>query len=232
MKATFKIFRFNPESNEKPSFKNYSLEISKGITVLDALGEIKAHQDGGITYRRSCRSAICGSCAININGINALACRTQIETLNSPIIKLEPLPGFKIIKDLVADFEEFFEKLKKIKPFLITYSIPPEKERLQGHKERKIIDQALNCILCGACTSSCPSFWMNKNYLGPAAINKSFRFIFDSRDEGKEEHLDAVNQEQSGLWRCHTILNCVDACPKNIDITKNINSLRLKLSNP
>lgn len=231
MEYVFKIFRFDPEKNKKPYFMEYNVKLQKGQTILDGLNEIKWYKDGGVTYRRSCRSAICGSCAILINGKNRLACNTQAETLRSKKITLEPLPAFPIIKDLVIQVEPFFEKIEKIKPYLITKTPSPEKERIQSQIDRKKLDTVINCILCGICTTSCPTLWTNKEYLGPASFNKAYRFIIDSRDEGAEEHLEAVNDEGTGIWRCHTILNCFEACPKKIDLTSSIGGMKVKLSN-
>jgi succinate dehydrogenase / fumarate reductase iron-sulfur subunit len=227
MQRTFKIYRFNPESDKKPYWKTYTVEATPGMTVLDGLHQIKWFQDGTLSFRRSCRSGICGSCAMCINGENGLACETQIANLKG-IIKLEPLPGFKHIRDLVVDLDPFFAKLKEVKPYLINYTHPPAQERRQSPEERKVIDEAVNCILCGACTSSCPSYWYNEDYLGPAALYKAFRYIFDSRDEGKYERLHLLNDKQ-GLWRCHTIFNCVEACPKSLNPTQAIAELKKEI---
>lgn len=230
MEVTFKIFRFSPEENKKPYYKEYTVEVQKGITVLDCLNQIKWYQDGTLAYRRSCRSAICGSCAMTINGVNRLACKTQVLHLKSNKITVEPLPKFRLIRDLIVDMDPFFEKIERTKPYLITHTPAPEKEYYQSPENRKKLDDPINCIMCGACTTSCPTTWTNNNYLGPAAFNKAYRFVADSRDEGREEHLDAVNDEDSGIWRCHTITNCFDACPKKIDITKYIGKLKMKLA--
>ncbi|MFH1453854.1 MAG: succinate dehydrogenase iron-sulfur subunit [Armatimonadota bacterium] len=230
MEITFKIFRFNPEEDKKPYYKEYKVEVKSGETVLDALNQIKWYQDGTLAYRRSCRSAICGSCAMKINGINRLACKTQVFDLKSNKITVDPLPKFRLIRDLIVDMDPFFDKLKETKPYLINYSAPPEKEREQSIKDREKLDDVINCILCGGCTTSCPSTWTNNSYLGPAAFNKSYRFVADTRDEGEEEHLESVNDESTGIWRCHGITNCFDACPKNIDITKYIGNLKMRLS--
>lgn len=231
MEIIFKIFRFNPGQDEKPYFKEYKVEVQKGVTVLDCLNEIKWKKDGTLSYRRSCRSAICGSCAMTINGINRLACKTQVLHLKSNKVTVSPLPKFKLIRDLIVDMDPFFEKLEQTKPYMITYSPHPEKEYYQSIKDRKKLDDTINCIMCGACTTACPTTWTNNSYLGPAAFNKAYRFVVDSRDEGSEEHLDAVNDESSGIWRCHGITNCFDACPKNIDLTKYIGKLKMKLAN-
>lgn len=230
MEITFKIFRFDPTQDKKPYYKTYKVDYKEGWTVLDYLNDIKWNQDGSLSYRKSCRSAICGSCAMLINGINRLACKTQVKALKSKRITVEPLPHFSLIKDLAVDFDPLFEKLEKIKPYLIAKDSPPEKERPQTPAQRKSLDDPINCILCGGCTTACPTTWTNKNYLGPASFNKAYRFIADSRDQGTEEHLESVSDEGTGIWRCHTITNCFDACPKNIDLTSGISELKRKLS--
>ncbi|MFN3822197.1 MAG: succinate dehydrogenase/fumarate reductase iron-sulfur subunit, partial [bacterium] len=157
MQVTFKIFRYNPEvTSSRPEYKEYSVEVSPGMTVLDALIEIKGKQDGSLTFRKSCRSGICGSCAMKIHGLNRLACETQILTLKKSLIVIDPLPGFKVIKDLAVDMDLFYENLKRIKPWLINEEPPPDKERLQSPQEFALLSDPIACILCGACTSSCP----------------------------------------------------------------------------
>ncbi len=225
MKRKFRIFRYQPDKDKKPYYKEYEIEIEDGWTVLDALNHIHWYVDGTLAYRRACRSEICGSCAMRINGKNRLACKTQIKTLGSGTIKIEPLPGLPIIKDMVVDMDPFFRNLEKVKPYFIKYSPLPEEEQLQTPEERDLINEAAMCILCGACTTSCPSFWANPDYLGPAALLKAYRFIFDSRDEGGKERLEIIN-DRNGLWRCHAIFNCTEACPKNINITHYIKKLQ------
>ena len=230
MEYIFRILREDPENKVKPQYREYTVDCQPAMTVLDALHAIKWFQDGTLTFRRACRSAICGSCAMMINGLNRLACSTQIDELNSRLICVEPLPGFPVVKDLVVDMDPFFKKLETIKPYLITSSDPPGKERLQSIEERRILDEPINCILCAACTGSCPSFWLNSNYLGPAALNKAYRFVYDSRDEDQDAHLAETSYDRSGVWRCHTIYNCVEACPKLIDLTWEIGKLKNRLA--
>ncbi len=226
MEKILKILRFNPEVDKKPYYKEYKVEVKEAWTVLDALNEIKWRQDGSLTYRRSCRHGICGSCAMTINGVNRLACETQLSSLKGDVIVVEPLRSFPIIKDLVVDMEPFYEKIRRIKPYLITNTPPPtDKERLQSPEERKLLDGSYECILCGACTSSCPSFWADKDFLGPAALLKAYRYIFDSRDEGLSDRMEVINNKH-GLWRCHTIFNCVEACPKSLNPTRAISRLK------
>jgi succinate dehydrogenase iron-sulfur subunit len=228
VKITFKIQRFNPEHDAKPYFKDYSVETHSNAAVLDCLNDIRWHQDEELSFRRSCGHAICGSCAMNINGKNGLACQTLIKDLKSGTVTVKPLPSFPVIKDLVVDLDAFYEKFNKIKPYLINDEPVPEKERLQSPEQQKIIEESTTCILCASCTSSCPSFWADDNYLGPAALVKAFRYVFDTRDTGAEERLKVVN-DKNGVFRCHTIFNCNEACPKDINITNHIAQLKVAL---
>lgn len=222
MQTPFKIFRGDKKSHK---YQDFTVDVQPGWTVLDALNDIKWNQDGTLTYRRSCRHGICGSCAMKINGLNALACETQIKDIKRRPIVVEPLPGFRILKDLAVDMDPFFELLEDIKPYLINDMPPPDKEWIQSPEEFSQISSAINCILCSACTSSCPSYWADKNYLGPAALLKAYRYIFDTRDNGGEERMGAIDNRH-GLWRCHTIMNCVDTCPKDLAPTEAISKLK------
>ncbi len=223
---TFKINRYNPD-NERGHYKQeYTLDVSKGTTILDCLNEIKWKQDGTLTFRRSCRSGICGSCAMTINGKNMLACETQALALGKSTITIEPMRGYPVVKDLVVSLDPLIEGLLAVKPYLITNTPPPtDQERLQSPEERAKLDGLYECILCGACTSSCPSFWADKKYIGPHALLKAYRFIADSRDEGSSQHMEAID-DKHGVWRCHTIFNCVEACPKDLNPTKAIAELK------
>ncbi len=227
-KVFVKILRYSPEKDKKPHWQNFEIEVEHDATILDILNEIHWYHDGTLSYRRSCRSAICGSCAMKVNGQNVLACETPMHKFKGNKIKIEPLPGFPIIKDLVVDMEGFFAKLKAIKPYLIVNKPLPDKEFIQKPEDFELIREASTCILCGACTSSCPSLWANENYLGPAALLKAYRFIFDTRDDGTIERIDIVN-DKNGIWRCHTIFNCMEACPKNIKITEYLSRLKVKV---
>lgn len=222
-----KILRYDPNKDKKPYYQTYEIAIDEGVTILDIINEIHWKIDGTLSYRRSCRSAICGSCAMKVNGQNILACETPLHRFGNKL-KIEPMPGFPIIKDLVVDMEGFFEKLKRIKPYLILDKPVPEKEFIQSTEEFEQIRESADCILCGACTSSCPSLWCNDQYLGPAALVKAYRFIFDSRDDAQNERLNIIN-DKNGIWRCHTIFNCMEACPKNIKITEYISRLKVKI---
>ncbi len=229
MQINFKIYRLDPnKEGSGPSYQEYPVKTHPGMTVLDALIEIKGQQDGTLTFRRSCRSGICGSCAMQIHGLNRLACETQIEPLKKATIVVDPLPGFKVIRDLAVDMDPFYENLAAIKPYLINDDPPPDRERIQSPEEFKRIEDPVACSLCGACTSSCPSFWYDPNYVGPAALAKAYRYVFDTRDHGAAERMDVLDSKH-GLWRCHTIFNCMDACPKSIKITQHIANLKKKV---
>lgn len=219
MRSTFRIFRFDPEKHEKPYFKDYTVEVDLRDRVLDVLLVIKDELDGTLTLRKSCAHGICGSDAMEINGMNRLACQTLMKDLKNPRkVTVKPIPGFKVVKDLVVDMEPFFRKYESIKPYLIAKSPPPTRERIQSPEGRLRIDEPSKCILCACCTSSCPSFWFNEDYLGPAAMVQAARFILDSRDDGAEERLRVIN-DRDGAWRCHTIFNCADCCPREINVT-------------
>jgi succinate dehydrogenase / fumarate reductase iron-sulfur subunit len=224
---TFKIQRFNPDKDKKAHYEEYQVELDKTDRVLDGLNEIKWRQDGTLTYRRSCAHGVCGSDAMRINGRNRLACKMLIKDLPEHIT-IEPMLGFTVIKDLVVDLEPFFEKYRSIAPFLINDTPPPEAERLQSPEDRARYDDGTKCILCAACTTSCPPFWANKEFVGPAAIVNAHRFIFDSRDEGADDRLAVLNTK-NGVWRCRTVFNCTDACPRDIEITKAIEDVKRTL---
>lgn len=228
VKRSFKIFRFNPETDSKPTYQRYEIECQGWWTVLDALNEIKWFVDGTLTYRRSCRHGICGSCGMAINGKNDLACEKQIKTIKKDPIVVDPLPGFEIYKDLAVNMDPFYTALKRVKPWLINDEPPPSRERHQSVEEFKMMGDSIACILCACCTSSCPSFWADPNYLGPAAILKAYRYAFDSRDKGLNDRLDVLDNKH-GLWRCHKITNCFHACPKHINVTDDISRLQRRV---
>ncbi len=224
MQVTLKIQRFNPEVDTKPHWKEYAVDVQPTDRLLDALHQVKWHQDGTLAFRRSCAHGVCGSDAMTINNVNRLACKVLMADLGSRFT-VEPLRGFPVIKDLIVDMEPFFEKYRSIKPYLINYNPPPPVERYQDAEDRARIDDTTKCILCGACTSSCPSFWGNREYVGPASIVQAHRFIFDSRDQGANERLEILN-DRNGVWRCRTIFNCVGACPRQIDVTRAIGEVK------
>jgi succinate dehydrogenase iron-sulfur subunit len=227
MKVTLRIKRFNPERDEQPWWGEYQLEAEPTDRLLDALNHVKWYMDGSLTYRRSCAHGICGSDAMLINGRNALACKLLLKNLGEKIT-VEPMRGFRVIKDLLVDMDAFLEKYRQVKPFFITHSPEPMAERLQSPEEREKFDDTTKCIMCGACTTSCPSFWANPDYVGPAAIVNAHRFIFDTRDEGAEERLSVLNSAQ-GVWRCRTVFNCVEACPRGINVTRAIGEVKKAL---
>ncbi|MGB9521353.1 MAG: succinate dehydrogenase iron-sulfur subunit, partial [Anaerolineales bacterium] len=225
MKLTVKILRYNPEKDKRPRYHTYHVEAEPTDRVLDVLEKIKGYQDGSLTFRRSCAHGICGSDAMRINGMNRLACKTLVKDLKSNKIVIEPLLGLPLIKDLIVDMKPFFEHYQSVKPYLINDEPPPLTERLQSPEERERFDDTTKCILCAACTTSCPSFWSNGQYVGPAAIVNAHRFIFDSRDRAAGERLRILS-DQFGVYRCHTIFNCTLACPREIQITKAIGEVK------
>ncbi len=224
MQVRMRIRRFNPEQDAKPQWRDYTVEAEPTDRVLDALHAVKWQHDGSLAFRRSCAHGVCGSDAMLINGKNRLACKLLIKDVKQPIT-IEPMRGFSVIKDLVVDMTGFFEKYRAIKPYLIAEDPPPEKERVQSPAERERFEDTTKCIMCGACTTSCPSFWSNHEFLGPAAIVQAHRFLFDSRDQGAAQRLPVLNQ-RSGVWRCRTIFNCTEACPRGIEVTKAIGDVK------
>lgn len=220
MKVHLKIQRFNPEKDSQPYWSEHDIEVDETDRVLDALHQVKWYHDGTLTLRRSCAHGICGSDAMRINGRNALACKVLIKDVGRKIT-VQPLLGLPLIKDLVVDMEPFFAKYRSVKPYLVNDDDPGERERLQSPKDRARYDDTTKCILCAACTTSCPAFWANDEYVGPAAIVQSHRFIFDSRDQLGKERLD-IMADAMGVWRCRTAFNCVEACPRGIDVTRAI----------
>ncbi|MER6131043.1 succinate dehydrogenase iron-sulfur subunit [Streptomyces sp. NPDC001815] len=228
--ATFRIRRFNSEVSGEAAWEDFQLEIDPKERVLDALHKIKWDQDGTLTFRRSCAHGICGSDAMRINGKNRLACKTLIKDLSpEKPITVEPIKGLTVLKDLVVDMEPFFQAYRDVMPFLITKETnEPTRERLQTAEDRERFDDTTKCILCAACTSSCPVFWNDGQYFGPAAIVNAHRFIFDSRDEAGEQRLEILN-DKDGVWRCRTTFNCTDACPRGIEVTKAIQEVKRAL---
>ena len=218
--VTLIIRRFDPETMTEPIWQDFDVELYPTDRVLDALHKIKWEQDGSLSFRRSCAHGICGSDAMRINGRNRLACKTLIKDLDiSKPIYVEAIKGLSLEKDLVVDMEPFFASYREVQPFLQANTTPePGKERIQDVASRARFDDTTKCILCAACTSSCPVFWTDGQYFGPAAIVNAHRFIFDSRDHGDHERLEILADED-GVWRCRTIFNCTDACPRGIDIT-------------
>ena len=227
MQITLKIFRFNPDIDKRPRYKTYKVEGEETDRVLDLLEYVKGYYDGTLSFRRSCAHGICGSDAMRINGRNYLACKVLVRDLGTKIT-IEPILGLKVIKDLIVDMDPFFEHYRTVLPYFINDEPAPRTERLQSPEERERFDDTTKCILCACCTTSCPSFWANDKYLGPAAIVNAHRFIFDSRDRAAAERL-AILSEQFGVYRCHTIFNCTIACPREIEVTRAIGEVKKAL---
>jgi succinate dehydrogenase / fumarate reductase iron-sulfur subunit len=232
MHITLRIRRYNPETDEKPHWAEYELEdVHRTDRVLDLLHQVKWYQDGTLSLRRSCAHGVCGSDAMRINGVNMLACKSLVKDLvkgERGRIQVEPILGMKVLKDLVVDMDPFFEHYRTVTPYFVNDEEPPERERLQDPADRAIYDEGTKCILCAACTSSCPSFWANETYVGPAAIVQAHRFIFDNRDKAGKERL-AVLSEENGVWRCRTVFNCSSACPRDIPVTKLIAEVKKEI---
>jgi succinate dehydrogenase / fumarate reductase iron-sulfur subunit len=219
-----KVLRYIPERDEEPHWETYFVSYEPLDRVLDALHQIKWKQDGSLTFRRSCAHGICGSDAMLINGVNRLACKVLIKDLKQPI-RVEPIRGLKVEKDLIVDMEPFFAQYRKVLPFLINDEPPPERERLQSPEERARFDDTTKCILCAACTTSCPVYWADNEYHGPAAIVNAHRFIFDSRDRAPTERLEILASAE-GAFKCRTTFNCTDACPRGIHVTRAIQEVK------
>jgi succinate dehydrogenase / fumarate reductase iron-sulfur subunit len=225
MQVSLKIFRYNPEKDKKPHYETYTMEALPTDRVLDLLEYVKGNFDGTLSFRRSCAHGVCGSDGMRINGRNRLACKALVQDLNTSRIVVEPMLGLPVIKDLIVDMEPFFAHYRSVLPFFINDEPAPKRERLQSIEERARFDDTTKCILCACCTTSCPSFWANEEYVGPAAIVNAHRFIYDSRDRAGVERLNILN-DQFGVYRCHTIFNCTEACPREIQITKAIGEVK------
>lgn len=225
MEVTLKIYRYNPETDENPHYETFQVRAEPTDRILDLLEYIKGYHDGTLSFRRSCAHGICGSDAMRINGRNYLACKVLVKDLGTDHITIEPLLGLPVLKDLIVDMEPFFEHYRSMMPYLINDEPVPEKERLQSPAQRERFDDTTKCILCAACTTSCPSFWANGKYVGPAAIVAAHRFIYDSRDRAAAQRLEILN-DQFGVYRCHTIFNCTEACPREIKITQAIGEVK------
>jgi succinate dehydrogenase / fumarate reductase iron-sulfur subunit len=227
MEVTLRIRRYNPEDDVEPHWEDYTVPGEPTDRLLDALHYVKWNVDGTLTFRRSCAHGICGSDAMRVNGVNRLACKVLLKDLGSSVT-VEPIKGLPVEKDLLVDMEPFFESYRAVMPFLINDSPEPTRERLQSAEDRARFDDTTKCILCAACTTSCPIYWTDESYFGPAAIVNAHRFIFDSRDEGAGERLEILN-EKDGVWRCRTTFNCTDACPRGIEVTKAIQEVKRAL---
>jgi succinate dehydrogenase / fumarate reductase iron-sulfur subunit len=224
----FSISRYDPDRDDGPWLQHYDIDLQDSDRMLlDVLLRIK-EQDPTLSMRKSCREGVCGSDAMNINGRNGLACITRVRDLKEPVV-LRPLPGFPIVRDLIVDMTQFFKQYHSIRPYLINDEPPPERERLQSPAERERLNGAYECILCACCSSQCPSFWWNPDkFVGPAGLIQAYRFIFDSRDQATEERLDDLNDAYR-LFRCRTIMNCSEVCPKGLEPSHAIERVRLKM---
>ena len=227
---TFKIYRYDPDSGDNPRYDTFAVDLDNcGPMMLDALIKMKSEQDSSLTFRRSCREGICGSCSMNINGTNTLACIKAIEDVKGDV-RITPLPHMEVIKDLVTDFTHFFAQYASIQPWLKTVTPAPSgKERLQSPDDRAKLDGLYECVLCACCTAACPSYWWNSDkFLGPAILLQAYRWLADSRDEMTGERLDEL-EDPFRLYRCHTIMNCSNACPKGLNPAKAIAEVKKML---
>lgn len=220
---TFKIYRYDPESDAQPSWDSYQIDLDEcGPMVLDALFKIKNEIDPTLAFRRSCREGVCGSCAMNIGGRNTLACTKGIDEVPGSVITISPLPHMPVVRDLVPDLSQFYQQYASIEPWLHTTTVEPKAEWKQSPEDRDKLDGLYECILCASCSTSCPSYWWNGDrYLGPAALLQAYRWLVDSRDEATTERLDAL-EDPFKLYRCHTIMNCTNVCPKGLNPAKAI----------
>lgn len=224
MQVKFKIYRFDPENDDAPHYRTYEVEAEPFERILDCLNRIKWEQDGTLSFRHSCAHGVCGSDAMRINGVCALACQKLVKDYQSEEVVVEPLPNFRVVKDLIVDLEPFFHAVASMKPYL-SASDPPEKERLQSPEERKKIDDACRCILCACCTSACPVIAEKTDFIGPAACVQAARMVFDSRDEHHAQRLRQLDRAD-GLWPCRNFFECTRVCPRAIPVTKLINLMK------
>ncbi|MBI5017860.1 MAG: succinate dehydrogenase iron-sulfur subunit [Deltaproteobacteria bacterium] len=228
MEMHFRIQRFDPERDAAPRFQTYLVSAEPGERVLDCLNRIRWEQDGTLAYRMSCAHGICGSDAMRINGRCALACQKLVKDVAGPEVTIEPLPTFRVLRDLIVDLEPFFEKVAFVRPYLSAPGDPPERERLQDAAAKKRIDEAIRCILCACCTAACPVEQENAAFLGPAALVRAFRYVFDSRDGDTAERLRELDFP-NGVWGCVNHYECTRVCPKQIKVTKSINELKREI---
>jgi succinate dehydrogenase / fumarate reductase iron-sulfur subunit len=226
MDVELKVLRYDPENDDDAHFESYTVKAQPMDRLLDCLHKIKWEVDSSLALRRSCAHGICGSDAMVINGVNMLACKVLVKDLKQPI-KVEPIRGLPLVKDLIVDMEPFFAGYRAVKPWMITDpdEKEPERERIQAPDDRERFDDTTKCILCAACTTSCPIYWSDKEYVGPAAIVNAHRFIFDSRDSGARERLEILSQK-GGVFKCRTVFNCTAACPRGIKVTKAIQEVK------
>jgi succinate dehydrogenase / fumarate reductase iron-sulfur subunit len=228
MKMPFKIFRFDPEEDNAPYFRTYEVNTEPSERILDCLNRIKWEQDGTLSYRMSCGHGVCGSDAMKINGRCGLACQKLVKEYVGTEVTLEPLPSFKVLKDLIVDMDPFLTRVSLMRPYLISSSPPPEKERLQKQEDNSKTNEVIRCILCACCTASCPVTADNEKFLGPAALVWAFRTIFDSRDDETLERLKQIDIPD-GVWSCVNHFECTRVCPKEIPVTKSINTIKREI---
>ena len=224
----FRIFRYDPEHDQEPRYQVYTITADPAERILDCLNRIRWEQDGTLGYRMSCGHGVCGSDAMKINGRCALACQKLVKDYVDQEVILEPLPSFKVLKDLIVDLDPFFAKVKAVRPYLINAQEPPEKERRQTHEQSRKVNEAIRCILCACCTAACPVTAENEKYLGPSALVWAFRYIFDSRDEATSDRLKGVDSPD-GAWGCVNHFECTRVCPKEIPVTKSINMIKREI---
>ena len=228
MIRTFKIFRFDPRTEKKHHFQAYQLEANPVDKILDCLNRIRWEQDTSLAYRMSCAHGVCGSDAMRIDGVCALACQRLIKDYSNDPILIEPLPHFPVLKDLMVDFTAFFEKYRAVWPYLMTRLSEPDRERLQTPEERMAFDEAIRCILCGCCTAACPVMDDNQQFLGPAALLRAFRYLFDSRDTEDIKRMEALDTENA-IWGCKTHGKCSEVCPKEITVTQSLGRVKKQI---
>ncbi|HWR89504.1 MAG TPA: succinate dehydrogenase iron-sulfur subunit [Dissulfurispiraceae bacterium] len=225
MDMHFKIYRFDPAADKGPHYRHYTVRAEPEERILDCLNRIKWEQDGTLAYRMSCGHGVCGSDGLRINGTCRLACQALVRDYQCPEVVIEPLPGFRVLKDLIVDIDGFLEGIRLIRPYLVASAEPPEKERLQDPEDRKKIDAVIRCILCACCTGACPVRWIDEAYVGPAALVWAYRYIFDSRDEDRTGRLQQID-DAGGAWGCVNHFECTRVCPKEIPVTKSINEIK------
>ena len=228
MEMHFKIFRLDPDVDPEPQFQSYTVTADPWERILDCLNRIKWEQDGTLGYRMSCGHGVCGSDAMKINGRCALACQKLVKDYADGEVLVEPLPTYRVLKDLIVDLDPFFEKVKAIRPYLICSDPAPERERLQRHEDNRKLNEAIRCILCACCTAACPVTSENERYLGPAPLVWAFRYIFDTRDNQTSERLEQLDSPD-GAWGCVNHFECTRVCPKEIPVTKSINTIKREI---
>jgi succinate dehydrogenase / fumarate reductase iron-sulfur subunit len=228
MERTFRIFRYSPEEDREPRFEQYRLDVAPTAKILDCLNRIRWERDASLALRMSCAHGICGSDGMRINGVCALACQRLVRDYPEDPILVEPLPNFRVVKDLIVDLDPFFEKYRAVRPYLQTKGPEPDRERLQDPEQRKVFDEAIRCILCACCTAACPITAQNQDFLGPAALLRAFRYLFDSRDSAARERMERLDNDD-GIWGCKGHGKCTEVCPKEIDVRKWLGRTKRKI---